>query len=117
MESNFTPKERAAYDRYLLELKKLEDNPNQSVGIYIEQFAEKTPDKIVLYFEDNSWTYKEFNEESNLYANFFLEKGLKPGDRIALVMENSPEYLFITTGINKIQGINALVNINQRGQA
>jgi acyl-CoA synthetase (AMP-forming)/AMP-acid ligase II len=117
LESNFTPKERTAYDRYLLELKKLEDNPNQSVGIYIEQFAENAPDKIVLYFEDNSWTYKEFNEESNLYANFFLEKGLKPGDRIALVMENSPEYLFITTGINKIQGINALVNINQRGQA
>jgi citronellyl-CoA synthetase len=117
LESNFTPKERAAYDRYLLEVKKLEDNPNQSVGIYVEQFAETKPDKIALYFKDKSWTWKEFNEESNLYANFFLKKGLKPGDTIALMMENSPEYLFFTTGINKIQGISALVNINQRGQA
>ncbi|MFW9821852.1 MAG: long-chain-acyl-CoA synthetase [Candidatus Thorarchaeota archaeon] len=117
MESNFTPKERAAYDRYLRELKKLEENPNQSVGIYVEQFAKNIPDKVALYFDDNSWTWKEFNEESNRYANFFLEKGIKPGDIIALIMENSPEYLFVSTGINKIQGINALVNVNQRGQA
>ncbi|MHA1987569.1 MAG: long-chain-acyl-CoA synthetase [Promethearchaeota archaeon] len=116
-EQNFTPKERDAYDRYLIELKKFEDNPNQSVGIFVEQFGTSIPDKIALYFEDNSWTWKEFNEESNRIANFFQEKGLKPGDTIALMMENSPEYLFITTGINKIQGINALVNINQRGQA
>ncbi len=33
------------------------------------------------------------------------------------MMENSPDYFFITTGINKIQGISALSNINQRRQA
>jgi len=33
------------------------------------------------------------------------------------MIENSPEYFFITTGINKIQGVSALININQRGQA
>jgi len=117
LETNFTPKEQAAYDRYLLEVETFSKNPNQSVGIYIEQFAEDNPDKVALFFEDKSWTWKEFNEESNLYANFFLKIGLKPGDTIALMMENSPEYLFVTTGVNKIQAINALVNINQRGQA
>ncbi|MBY8983995.1 MAG: long-chain-acyl-CoA synthetase [Candidatus Lokiarchaeota archaeon] len=117
METNFTPKERAAYDRYTSEVKKLTENPNQSVGIYVEQFAESQPEKIALFFEDNSWTWKQFNEESNLYANFFLKLGLKPGDTIALMMENSPEYIFVTTGINKLQGINALVNVNQRRQA
>ena len=33
------------------------------------------------------------------------------------MLENSPEYFFITSGINKIQGVSALVNINQRRQA
>ena len=33
------------------------------------------------------------------------------------MMENSPDYFFVTTGINKIQGISALININQRKQA
>jgi citronellyl-CoA synthetase len=68
-------------------------------------------------FEDRSWTWKEFNKEANIFANFFLKQGLKPGDTIALMIENSPEYFFITTGINKIQAVSALVNINQRRQA
>jgi citronellyl-CoA synthetase len=32
-------------------------------------------------------------------------------------MENSPEFLSITTGINKIQGISSMINVNQRKQA
>ncbi|MCK5346096.1 MAG: AMP-binding protein, partial [Candidatus Heimdallarchaeota archaeon] len=31
--------------------------------------------------------------------------------------ENSPEYLFITTGINKIQGVTSQINVNQRTKA
>ena len=117
MEIIRTPKEQAAYDRYIEEVKKLEDNPNQGLGIYVEDNAEKYPEKIALYFGENSWTWKQFNEEANLYANWFLKQGLKPGDNVALMMENSPEYLFIATGINKIQSVCALVNINLRSQA
>lgn len=32
-------------------------------------------------------------------------------------MENSPEYLFLTGGINKVQGVNALINTHQRKRA
>jgi citronellyl-CoA synthetase len=117
MESNFTPKEQETYDRYILELEKLEKNPNQSVGIYVEQHAVNYRNNTALIFEEKSWTWEEFNEETNRYANFFLDQGLLPGDTTALILENSPEYLFITTGINKIQGVSALVNINQRRQA
>lgn len=87
------------------------------MGIYVEGHAENSPQKMALLFEDKSWTWSEFNRESNKFANLFINLGLKPGETIALIMENSPEYLFITTGINKIQGITALVNINQKGQA
>ncbi|MHA2126750.1 MAG: AMP-binding protein [Promethearchaeota archaeon] len=117
MEANFTLKERETYDRYLAKAEEVWKNEHQSVGIYVEQLAEAHPDKIALYFEDKSWTWKEFNEESNKISNFFSNLGLKPGDTIAVIMENSPNYFFVTTGINKIQGISALVNINLRRQA
>ncbi|MHA2049669.1 MAG: AMP-binding protein [Promethearchaeota archaeon] len=117
MESIRTPKEQVAYDRYIEEVKKLEDNPNQGLGIYVEDNAESYPEKIALFFEEKSWTWKQFNEEANLYANWFLKQGLKPGDNVVLIMENSPEYLFVATGINKIQGVCALVNINLRRKA
>jgi acyl-CoA synthetase (AMP-forming)/AMP-acid ligase II len=117
LEANFTLKERETYDRYLAKAEEVWKNEHQSVGIYVEQLAEAHPDKIALYFEDKSWTWKEFNEESNKISNFFSNLGLKPGDTIAVIMENSPNYFFVTTGINKIQGISALVNINLRRQA
>ena len=117
MESNFTPKEQAAYDRYIAKAEEVWENENQSVGIYVEQLAKAYPNKIALFFDDKSWTWKKFNEEANVLANFFLKLGLKPGDTIAVMMENSPDYFFVTTGINKIQGIGALININQRRQA
>lgn len=117
MEANFTPKEQETYDRYVTKAEEVWKNENQSVGIYVEQLANNFPDKTALFHEDRSWSWKQFNEEANRIANYFQNRGLKPENTIAVMMENSPEYFFITTGINKIQGISALVNINQRRQA
>ena len=117
MEANFTPKELEAYERYVSKAEVVWENENQSVGIYVEQLAAKFPNKTALFYEDRSWTWEEFNEESNRYANYFKKKGLLPEDTIAVMLENSPEYFFVTTGLNKIQGISALININQRQQA
>jgi len=113
----YTPKEAEFYDRFGKEMGKTLSNPNQSIGTSIEDLASNIPDKDALLFEDSSWTWKEFNEESNLIANYFLNSGLEPGNTVALMLENSPEYLFYTTGINKLQGISALLNFNLRKQA
>jgi citronellyl-CoA synthetase len=88
-----------------------------SMGICLEKLVEDVPDKIALLFEDKSWNWKEVNIESNKFTNYFLNIGLKPQDTVGIILENSPEYLFCTLGISKIQGISALVNINQRKQA
>jgi len=114
---NLTDKEREAYERYALEFKKIEENPNQSVGISVENWAKEVPNKVALYYEEKSWTWNTFNEESNKFANYFQKIGLKPDDTIVVMMWNSPEYLFLTTGINKIQGRCALANIHQRKSA
>ncbi|MFW9873377.1 MAG: long-chain-acyl-CoA synthetase [Candidatus Thorarchaeota archaeon] len=117
MESKLTPKELEFYMRFLKVVGEVQKNQNQSVGIYVEKHAKEIPQKIALYFEDKQWTWEEINEESNRYANYFLSNGLIPGDTIALMIENCPEFLFATTGINKVQGISALINFNQKRQA
>ena len=114
---NITDKEREGFARYASEFKKIEENPNQSVGILVENWAKETPNKVTLYYEQKSWTWKTFNEESNKFANYFHNLGLKKDDTIIVMMWNSPAYLFLTTGINKIQGRCALANIHQRKSA
>lgn len=113
----YTPKEAKFYGRFGKEMQKTLTNPNQSIGTSIEELAKNCPSKNALLYQDSSWTWKEFNEESNLIANHFLNSGLEPGNTIALMLENSPEYLFYTTAINKLQGISALINFNLRKQA
>ena len=113
----YTPKEVEFYIRFNENMQKALTNPNQSIATRVEELASDVPNKKALYYQDSSWTWQEFNEESNLVANHFLNLGLNPGDTVALMFENLPEYLFYTTGINKLQGISALINFNQRKRA
>ena len=113
----YTPKEAEFYTRFGVEMQKALTNQNQSISTSIEELANSIPQKKALLYEDSSWTWQEFNEESNLAANHFLNSELEPSDTVALMLENSPEYLFYTTGINKLQGISALINFNLRKQA
>ncbi len=112
-----TPQEKDHFDRVAQEENKLKQISNQSLGTRIEKQASEKPENISLYFSNSSWTWDSVNKESNRYANFFKNLGLKSGNAISLIMENSPEYLFLTGGINKVQGINALINTHQRKQA
>ncbi len=117
MSPRTTPKEAELYARFNQEMESVKKNPNQSIGTCVEDLAEKIPNRTALLFQDSSWTWQSINEESNRIANYFLKLGVKPEDTIALMLENSPEYLFLTTGINKIQGISGCINFNQRRQA
>jgi len=112
-----TPQEKDHFDRVAQEEKKLKQLPNQSLGTRIEKQALEKPENTSIYFNNNSWTWDSVNKECNRYANFFKNLGLESGNTVSLMMENSPEYLFLTGGINKVQGINALINTHQRKQA
>ncbi len=112
-----TQKEGEVLDRIGIHMPKILQNPKHSIGMRIEELARENPNGMALFFEDDSWTWKEFNEESNKIANYFLKLGFQPKDTIAMMMDNSPEYLHVITGVNKIQGITALINTHQRGQA
>ncbi|GAG04026.1 unnamed protein product, partial [marine sediment metagenome] len=90
---------------------------NLSFGIIIEQHAEKNPNNTALLYEDISWSWQTLNQESNKIAYYFLKRGLKAGDTLAVMIENSLEFFSIIIGINKIQGISSLINVNQRKQA
>ncbi len=117
MSIKLTPKET----EYLNKLGKLIKNTLNSstytsLGMRIEYWAKKTPNKKGIFFKDESWTWKSINEETNKIANYFHSLGLKPSETVAVMMENSPEFLFVTGGISKIKGISSLINVNLRKQ-
>jgi len=115
--SKFTEKEMEQFYLFRDYVDNLMESRYQGIGTYVEKNAEEKPDKVALYFENSSWTWKAINEECNKIANYFKQLGLQRGETISLMLENSPEFLTIISGINKVQGVCALTNINQRKQA
>ncbi len=63
------------------------------VGYITRKRADMRPDKTAIIFEDQPITYKALNDGVNQWAHLFLEKGIRKGDRIAVVLLNCVEFL------------------------
>jgi len=90
---------------------------NLTVSQVFQRTVKKHPDKVALYFEDESWTFKQLDEYSNQLAHFLLEAGFKHGESVALFMENRPEYIGLWLGCTKVGLVPALINFNLRGKS
>lgn len=90
---------------------------NLTVSQVFQRTVKKHPDKVALYFEDESWTFKQLDEYSNQLAHFLLGAGFKHGDSVALFMENRPEYIGLWLGCTKVGLVPALINFNLRGKS
>ena len=64
-----------------------------AAGMGIAFHAKNLPEKKAIVSEHGERTFHELNENSNRYANFLLGKGLKPGEGVAIVCKNRPEFL------------------------
>jgi citronellyl-CoA synthetase len=100
--------------RYLKKAKALNSNSNESIGKILEANAGQNGNVIALQFEDQSYTYSEFNTRVNRYANYFLQAGVKSGETLIAYLENRPELLFLISACAKIGAIVSLINPNQR---
>jgi long-chain acyl-CoA synthetase len=72
--------------------------------------AKKRKKKVALFVDDEKITYGEILEKVDRLAGFLADKGLKEGDKIALFLRNSPEFIYTIFAVSKLGAI--LVPIN-----
>ena len=99
----------------LQKLKVLQPDSPVTIADEIEQAVDTYPDHAAFVFEGETMTYREFDERANSVAHWALSQGLKPGDTVALILENSPDYPAIWYGLSKVGVIAALINTNLEG--
>jgi long-chain acyl-CoA synthetase len=65
--------------------------------------ARANPDKpaIIVAETGAAVTYAQLDAASNKVAQYFRSKGLKPGDVVAFMMDNTPEYYSLTWGAQR----------------
>ena len=62
-------------------------------------FALAHAEKECLVYEDERYTYKEVFEKSAQTSNALIKAGIKKGDRVAICMQNNPEFVYSYFGI------------------
>ena len=87
-------------------------NNKINVGEWISRWARIQPDKVAVISEGIPYTYGQLNVRINRLSHFFLDKGIKKGDRVGVLLHNCKEYIEIFFALSRIGGI--LVPLNWR---
>lgn len=83
---------------------------NAVVPDIFEASARKWPHKPCMRFENRTLSFAECDAMANRIAHWALQRGLRAGQTVALLMENRPEYVIVWIGLAKVGVITALIN-------
>ena len=81
----------------------------------IEHQAKMVGDKPYILYEDQKITYAEFNQATCRAANGLSKMGARPGDGMAILMGNCPEYLYIFYGMPRGGFYSVPINVALKG--
>lgn len=87
-----------------------------SLAKLLRDKAASAGDKVFLLFEDQKLTYGELNERTNRVATGLARLGIKPGDGIAIMMPNHPDWLYVFFATQKLGTYSVPVNIALKGE-
>jgi long-chain acyl-CoA synthetase len=65
--------------------------PSQPLFRFLDTAARRYPRTRALVFYDHALSYRELNRAVDRFANALLALGVKKGDRVALLLPNSPQ--------------------------
>jgi crotonobetaine/carnitine-CoA ligase len=87
------------------------------VGTLIQERAQSHADRVFLFFEDQKITWGQIDRQSNQFAQGLLDLGIKKGDKIVLMMQNHPDFLYSWFGASKLGAVEVPVNIAYKGDS
>jgi long-chain acyl-CoA synthetase len=88
----------------------LEPYPQKTLIDYVDEAVREHPDYPMLLFKKRKMSYAEVNKLSDEFAAALVAKGVKKGDRVALLMPNCPQAIICRWGAWKAGAI--LVHLN-----
>jgi long-chain acyl-CoA synthetase len=84
--------------------------PNVTLNNILKERAVQYSDKIALTFYDKEITYKELASLVETFASTLQKRGVKKGDRVAIMLPNCPQYVIAYYGILRAGAIVTQVN-------
>ncbi len=79
--------------------------PASTLPELVSRRADLTPDAVAVVHEDRAYTYREIDEESNRLAHWLIEQGIGTEDRVAVLLDKSPDLVITALGVLKAGGV------------
>ncbi|HEY52971.1 MAG TPA: long-chain fatty acid--CoA ligase [Caldilineae bacterium] len=90
--------------------KSLEPYPSKTLVDVVHETASLRPDHPALWFKGTTISYGELVRLSDAFASALVGLGVEKGERVAIMMPNSPQYVIAELGIWKAGAIVASIN-------
>lgn len=88
-----------------------------SMGAMVEAVARRHADRPAVHFGDESITWRQFNRLANRLAFRLRLRGVRPGQRVAMLAGNSPLLLACIAALAKLGAVAAPLNTALRGRS
>ena len=104
--------ERPWTNLYPPAVRQMHSTPDMSLGQLLATSRERFADRTAMTFEGRTWSFEQLHRQAHAFARLLVQEGIRPGDRVAIVLPNRPEYVVAIFGIVLAGGI--VVQINNR---
>ena len=75
------------------------DYPEMNIYEFLDRATDDFGRNTAIWFMKNKISYKEFKDIVDRLATVLVELGLEKGDRVAIMLPNTPQFLFSFYGI------------------
>lgn len=82
----------------------------QNLPAFVEENFKKYASSPLCHFMGKDYSYGLIDEHSRYFAAYLQSIGVQPGDRVAVMMVNVPQFMICVAGILRIGAV--LVNVN-----
>jgi long-chain acyl-CoA synthetase len=87
-----------------------------NLSVLLEDSARKHPDRDAVVLGQTRLSYARVNAAANQVANLLVERGIQPGDKVALSCPNLPFFPIVYYGILKAGAVVVPLNVLLKGR-
>src|ERR1041385_7190526 len=80
-------------------------------NLFDQLFATERDESIAILFEQSELTYRDLREQTITVAEILRAEGIEPGDRVALLLADSPEFIAAFVAIILLGAIAVPINL------
>jgi long-chain acyl-CoA synthetase len=77
---------------------------------YLERAADEYGDRDAVWAGEERWSFRRLDDHSTAFGRYLVGQGIRPGDRVALMLSNRPEFVAAVYAISKIGAASVLLS-------